>query len=105
MAILYIAQVRKALCVLIQHNIVSFALHKRGFVEYAADVQPVLLLIRYPRYICCAKTLYGDAGELIVEEILHHGQMMMSKLVGQVTQRLSEGTCTDGGVLCHDLHQ
>ncbi|XP_033634407.1 DNA-directed RNA polymerase III subunit RPC3-like [Asterias rubens] len=84
-------QVRKALCVLIQHNMVSFTLHKRGFVEYSASIDPVLLLVRYPRFIHCAKTLYGDAGELIIEEILQHGRMMMSKVVRQVTQRLSEG--------------
>ncbi|XP_022111432.1 DNA-directed RNA polymerase III subunit RPC3-like isoform X2 [Acanthaster planci] len=84
-------QVRKALCVLIQHNIASFGLHKRGFVEYTASVDRALLLVRYPRYIYCAKTLYGDAGELIVEEILQHGQMMMSSMVARVTQRLSEG--------------
>ncbi|XP_038078065.1 DNA-directed RNA polymerase III subunit RPC3-like [Patiria miniata] len=88
---LKIDQVRKALCVLVQHNIASFGLHKRGFVEYAASVEQVLLLVRYPRYIYCAKTLYGDAGELIVEEILQHGQMRMSTVVGRVTQRLSEG--------------
>ena len=82
---------RKALCVLIQHNMVSFTLHKRGFVEYSASIDPVLLLVRYPRFIHCAKTLYGDAGELIIEEILQHGRMMMSKVVRQVTQRLSEG--------------
>ena len=80
------------MCVLIQHHIVSFSLHKRGFVEYASSFERVLLLTRYPRYIYCAKTLYGDAGELIVEEILQHGQMRMSAVVLKVTQRLSEGT-------------
>ncbi|XP_070542428.1 DNA-directed RNA polymerase III subunit RPC3-like [Ptychodera flava] len=83
-------QVRKALCVLIQHNIVKFAVNKRGFVEYQADVKKVLLHTRYPKYIYCAKTLYGDAGEIIVEELLQNGQMLMSAAVRRVTERLNE---------------
>ena len=69
---------------------VTFSLHKRGFVEYAAKVDKVLLIPRYPHYIYCAKMLYGDAGELIVEEFLQHGQLMMSSVVDKVSQRLSE---------------
>ncbi|XP_072038379.1 DNA-directed RNA polymerase III subunit RPC3-like [Amphiura filiformis] len=87
---LKVDQVKKALCVLIQHNIVTFKLHKRGFVEYSAKVDHVLMIPRYPHYIYCAKTLYGDAGELIVEEFLQHGQMLMSAVVDKVSQRLSE---------------
>ena len=68
----------------------TFSLHKRGFVEYTAKVDQVLLIPRYPHYIYCAKTLYGDAGELIVEELLQHGQLMMSSVVDKVSQRLSE---------------
>ncbi|XP_041465515.1 DNA-directed RNA polymerase III subunit RPC3-like [Lytechinus variegatus] len=83
-------QVKKALCVLIQHNIVKFGLSKRGIVEYTADVEKALLIIRYPRYIYCAKNLYGDIGELIVEEVLHHGQILMSHVIEKVKVRLKE---------------
>ncbi|KFQ25715.1 DNA-directed RNA polymerase III subunit RPC3, partial [Mesitornis unicolor] len=53
-------QVKKALCVLIQHNLVSYQLQKRGFVEYEARCTRALgqPLLRYPRYIYTAKTLY-----------------------------------------------
>ncbi|KFV51417.1 DNA-directed RNA polymerase III subunit RPC3, partial [Gavia stellata] len=55
---LRLGQVKKALCVLIQHNLVTYQLQKRGFVEYEAQCKRVLSILRYPRYIYTAKTLY-----------------------------------------------
>ncbi|XP_043935920.1 DNA-directed RNA polymerase III subunit RPC3 isoform X3 [Protopterus annectens] len=83
-------QVKKALCVLIQHNFVTYHLHKRGFVEYEAHPSLVLRFLRYPRYIYNAKTLYGDIGELLVEEVLQNGNMQMSCVVKKVSDRLTE---------------
>ncbi|XP_025071058.1 DNA-directed RNA polymerase III subunit RPC3 isoform X2 [Alligator sinensis] len=53
-------QVKKALCVLIQHNLGTYQIQKRGFVEYSVQCSRVLCILRYPRYIYTAKTLYGD---------------------------------------------
>ena len=47
-------------------------------------------MLRYPRYIYTAKTLYNDTGELIVEELLLNGKMTMSALVKKVADRLTE---------------
>ncbi|XP_018425582.1 PREDICTED: DNA-directed RNA polymerase III subunit RPC3 [Nanorana parkeri] len=88
-------QVKKALCVLIQHNLVCYQLHKRGFVEYRACCEPCLRMLRYPRYIYTAKTLYGDTGELIVEELLLNGKMTLTAAVKKVADRLTE-TMEDG---------
>ncbi|TFK06612.1 actin, cytoplasmic 2 [Platysternon megacephalum] len=88
-------QVKKALCVLIQHNLVTYQLQKRGFVEYEAPCSRVLRILRYPRYIYTAKTLYSDMGELIVEELLLNGKMTMSAAVQKVANRLTE-TMEDG---------
>ncbi|XP_069508882.1 DNA-directed RNA polymerase III subunit RPC3 isoform X2 [Ambystoma mexicanum] len=88
-------QVKKALCVLIQHNLANFQLNKRGFVEYGAHCNHVLRILRYPRYIYTAKTLYGDTGELVVEELLLNGKMTMSTAVKKVADRLTE-TLEDG---------
>uniref|UniRef100_A0A8D0GA23 DNA-directed RNA polymerase III subunit RPC3 n=1 Tax=Sphenodon punctatus TaxID=8508 RepID=A0A8D0GA23_SPHPU len=88
-------QVKKALCVLIQHNLVTYQLQKRGFVEYEAQCDRVLRILRYPRYIYTAKTLYSDTGELIVEELLLNGKMAMSAVVQKVADRLTE-TMEDG---------
>ncbi|NXW81842.1 RPC3 polymerase, partial [Alopecoenas beccarii] len=92
---LLLDQVKKALCVLIQHNLVTFQLQKRGWVEYEAQCGRVLRILRYPRYIYTAKTLYGDTGELIVEELLLNGQLTMSAVVRKVADRLTE-TMEDG---------
>lgn len=83
-------QVKKALCVLIQHNLVSYQIHKRGFVEYLAHCDRCLRILRYPRYIYTAKTLYGDTGELVVEELILNGKMTLSAVVKKVADRLTE---------------
>uniref|UniRef100_Q9D483-2 Isoform 2 of DNA-directed RNA polymerase III subunit RPC3 n=1 Tax=Mus musculus TaxID=10090 RepID=Q9D483-2 len=88
-------QVKKALCVLIHHNLVLYHVHKRGVVEYEAQCSRVLRMLRYPRYIYTTKTLYGDTGELIVEELLLNGKMTMSAVVKKVADRLTE-TMEDG---------
>ncbi|XP_058876897.1 DNA-directed RNA polymerase III subunit RPC3 [Acipenser ruthenus] len=82
--------VKKALCVLIQHSLAWFRVSRRGQVEYEADCTRVLRLQRYPRYIYTAKTLYGDTGELAVEELLQHGKMSMSRVVRRVADRLTD---------------
>ncbi|XP_053448129.1 DNA-directed RNA polymerase III subunit RPC3 isoform X1 [Nycticebus coucang] len=88
-------QVKKALCVLIQHNLVIYQVHKRGVVEYEAQCSRVLRMLRYPRYIYTTKTLYSDTGELIVEELLLNGKLTMSAVVEKVADRLTE-TMEDG---------
>ncbi|NXO66961.1 RPC3 polymerase, partial [Phainopepla nitens] len=88
-------QVKKALCVLIQHNLVQYEVQPRGSVEYEARSERILRILRYPRYIYTAKTLYGDPGELLVEELLLHGHLPMSCAVARVADRLTE-TMEDG---------
>ncbi|KAI1230020.1 hypothetical protein IHE44_0010741 [Lamprotornis superbus] len=88
-------QVKKALCVLIQHNLVRYEVQPRGSVEYEARSERILRILRYPRYIYTAKTLYGDPGELLVEELLLHGHLPMSCAVARVANRLTE-TMEDG---------
>lgn len=48
------------------------------------------------RYIHCAKVLYGDGAELLVEEILHAGQTDMATVVKKVTDRLNDALETAG---------
>ncbi|NXQ58404.1 RPC3 polymerase, partial [Anthoscopus minutus] len=92
---LLVDQVKKALCVLIQHNLVRYEVQPRGSVEYEARSERILRILRYPRYIYTAKTLYGDPGELLVEELLLHGHLPMSSVVARVADRLTE-TMEDG---------
>ncbi|NP_956526.1 DNA-directed RNA polymerase III subunit RPC3 [Danio rerio] len=84
--------VKKSLCVLVQHGMCTFGPGRRGPagpVEYHINCEHILHMLRYPRYIYTAKSLYGDTGELIVEEILQRGQMTMSSTVKTVADRLT----------------
>uniref|UniRef100_A0A8C2HU95 DNA-directed RNA polymerase III subunit RPC3 n=1 Tax=Cyprinus carpio TaxID=7962 RepID=A0A8C2HU95_CYPCA len=84
--------VKKSLCVLVQHGMCTFGAGRRGPagpVEYRINCEHIFQMLRYPRYIYTAKSLYGDTGELIVEEILQRGQMTMSSTVKTVADRLT----------------
>ena len=74
---------------LIQHQLVDFEPHKGGSMLYRVALGNVLLRVRFPRYIHAAKVLFGDAGELIVEDILQQGQSLMSQV------RCSEAAVTE----------
>ena len=87
---LLLFQVKKALCTLIQQNIVTFEWNVKGFVTYSISVKQILSRLRFPHYIFFAKTLYKDSGELLVEELLEHGQMLMSHVIQKVIKRLNE---------------
>lgn len=85
--------VKKCLCVLVQHGMCTFGPGRRGPkgpVEYRANSTRVLYMLRYPRYIYTAKSLYGDTGELVIEEVLQRGQMTMSCVVRTVADRLTQ---------------
>lgn len=47
---------------------------------YTINLCNLLLWVRYPRYIHASKELFGDAGELIVEDLLQQGQSLMSQV-------------------------
>nr|CAB3265031.1 DNA-directed RNA polymerase III subunit RPC3 [Phallusia mammillata] len=81
-------QVRKSLCVLIQHKLAEFQVYKGTSVEYRCCVDLVLKLIIKKKIIYTSKLLYGDAAELIVEETLQHGIILMSTVVQNVSERL-----------------
>ncbi|TSR75299.1 DNA-directed RNA polymerase III subunit RPC3 [Bagarius yarrelli] len=85
--------VKKCLCVLVQHGMSKFGPGRRGPtgpVEYQIICERILYMLRYPRYIYTAKSLYGDTGELVIEEILQRGQMTMSSVVRTVADRLTQ---------------
>ncbi|KAM4736483.1 DNA-directed RNA polymerase III subunit RPC3 [Anableps anableps] len=85
--------VKKCLCVLVQHGACLFTAGRKGPgspTEYRACCDRILRVLRYPRYIYTAKTLYGDTGELIIEELLQRGHMTMSSTVKTVADRLTQ---------------
>lgn len=86
-------KLKKSLCVLVQHGVCVFRSGRRGPgapTEYLTSCDQILRILRYPRYIYTAKTLYGDTGELIIEELLQRGEMTMSSTVKTVANRLTQ---------------
>ncbi|KAJ0066075.1 hypothetical protein NL108_001319, partial [Boleophthalmus pectinirostris] len=85
--------VKKSLCVLMQQGTCTYCSGRKGPgspAEYCANGDRILRILRYPRYIYTAKTLYGDTGELIVEELLQRGHLTMSETVKTVADRLTQ---------------
>lgn len=78
---------------LVQHGACTFTSGRRGPgspAEYRSSCDRILRILRYPRYIYTAKTLYGDTGELIIEEFLQRGHTTMSSMVKTVADRLTQ---------------
>lgn len=71
---------KKSLCVLIQHQLVTHELQKKQLTVYRINFDLAIQRIRFPRCIHGAKQLHGDAGELIMEDILQQGHTLMSKV-------------------------
>ncbi|WAR00666.1 RPC3-like protein [Mya arenaria] len=83
-------RVKKVLSILIQQNLVEFEKNKRGQTEYMLNHDRVMWRNRIPRYIHCGKSLYGDAAELVIEDIVQNGQVTMIDTVENVTDKLNE---------------
>ncbi len=75
---------------LIQHQLVAFEPRKGdgstasssdGPMGYSVVLDNVLRRARLPRFIHTAKALFGNAGELIVEDMLQQGQSLMSQVI------------------------
>lgn len=76
---------------LVQNGVCVFSHRGPGRpTNYQANSNKILRILRYPRYIYTAKTLYGDTGELIIEELLQRGEMTMSRTVKTVADRLTQ---------------
>ncbi len=80
---------RDALVVLIQRNLVSFSECPRsGRMIYTLKEDRALSLVKYPRFLVLCKTLFGDEGELIVEEVFKTGQESASMVLFRAAKRL-----------------
>ena len=65
-------------------------------ITYSASPEVVLWRLRFPRYVHIAKTLYGDAAELLVEELLLHGQADLDSVVTMTTKKLNDSIISSG---------
>ncbi|XP_005089993.1 DNA-directed RNA polymerase III subunit RPC3 [Aplysia californica] len=97
-------QVKSILCALVQQNIVRFRPLKPGITGYEASPDSVLWRLRFPSYIHCAKMLYGDAAELLVEELLLQGQSHLDTAVMKTTKKLNDSIVSSGASLPEISH-
>ena len=79
----------QAIVVLMRHNLVTSSRSAEdGLIRYTFHAEQALNLIRYPRFMILAKTLFGDEGEVLIEELLFHGQECASNLIYRAGKRL-----------------
>ena len=81
-------QVKKCISVCIKHGIVKFEENKNSPTIYQAIPENIVLRARYPKFVYSTKVLFGDVAELIVENVLMNGSVLLSELVSKVTERL-----------------
>nr|CAG4646999.1 EOG090X04YD [Megafenestra aurita]SVE92351.1 EOG090X04YD [Megafenestra aurita] len=103
---LSIKEVKKALAVLIQHNLVKFEASERNnnIAEYSIIPHNVYCLLRYPKYLFMTKRLYGNSEEMLLEVLMNLGKASASNVIFQSAQRLKEAngatdSCDDPSAL------
>lgn len=82
-----LSKVKEALCVLIKHGFVSYAQNNKGILTYKLDVEKILLILRYSRFIFFVKDNCGDESEMMFEEILKHGYETASHVIIKIYKR------------------
>lgn len=80
----------EAFAVLIQHHCLAFeeSKRRRGLFKYSIDLNQVLNLLKYPRYLFIAKNILGDTAELLLEEMLKSGKLTATEMVFRTLKRL-----------------
>lgn len=68
----------------------SFSLLQTGTrgTEYSLNLSNVLIRTRFGRMLTHAHALWQEEGAAIIEEILWHGRLNKTEIVGRVTKRL-----------------
>ncbi|CAI4230044.1 unnamed protein product [Auanema sp. JU1783] len=88
--------IKKAIVVLEQFQIVNFKLDSSMRVQYSIDFDQILGFVKSPRCAYIMKTLYGSAAETIFLEIFAKGRLTCSETLRRVTETadFSEGNLT-----------
>jgi len=88
---LSIRQVKTALSVLVQHNMVTCSdKRKPGTMDYTIQMEMIISYIRNPRILHLVKTTHGDEAEIMVEEIIKSGYESETNILFRTAKRLQE---------------
>lgn len=88
----HVKKARLGTSALVNHHMVKFTQGSKRVdtAEYSINLERILLLARYPRYMYLAKSMLGGEAELLVEELLKMGQDAPENLILRSTKRLAE---------------
>lgn len=76
--------------ILVEHGLIEFEQESTGEITYRCNETVTFGISRSVEFAHAAKTLYGDAAELIVEELQLNGRLCMSHVIRKVVQRMQE---------------
>jgi len=82
--------VKEALAILIMQNMANFRINEKagGITEYSCIIDNIISRIRFEKYILCVKKRHGDIAELIMNELLLHGQTTVNQVVDSVIEKI-----------------
>ena len=88
----HVKKAKPGISALVNHHMVTFkqGSKRADTAEYSVDLERILLLARYPRYMYLAKSMLGGEAELLVEELLKMGQDTPENLILRSTKRLAQ---------------
>ena len=88
----HVKKAKPGISALVNHHMVTFKQGSKRVdtAEYSVDLERILLLARYPRYMYLAKSMLGGEAELLVEELLKMGQDTPENLILRSTKRLAQ---------------
>lgn len=85
-----IGNVKASLRVLLQHQLAQFTMNARNQIEYSIQVERVLCIERYGRYVQIAHEINQSFGAILIEQLLLAGQVTAKDLLQKVVDhRLS----------------
>jgi len=88
---LSIRQVRAALAILLQHNMVTCSdKRKPGTMDYTIQMDKIIAYLRNPSVLYLVKTTQGDEAEIIVEEMIKSGADTETNILFKTAKRLQE---------------
>ena len=76
--------IKRLLCILIQHDIVSYNDDSR-FALFSVNLHKAYLIARYPRFLSLVRGESGTTAELILSQLLIHGSCSIEELVENIS--------------------
>ncbi|CRL07129.1 CLUMA_CG020124, isoform A [Clunio marinus] len=104
-------QVIASLSILVQHQFVKFTAceHNESIAEYSLLPDKILLMLRYPHYVCFILKKYGNMSALLLEEVLHSSvgiaELIIARCYSQL-ERKNDNTLKElRDAFCHLVNE